>query len=146
MRRANDGPSRPLTIGATAKRVGLSVEGVRFYEKAGLLKAPVRSAGGQRLYQLEDLKRLSFVRRARDLGFTLDEVRALLRLADTAQKQSCAEARDLGTKHLADVRAKIADLRRMERALVGLIGRCAEGLSPDCPLIDALFAGSAYRR
>jgi MerR family transcriptional regulator, mercuric resistance operon regulatory protein len=129
-----------LPIGALAKRTGMTVEGVRFYEKAGILPAPARTAGGQRLYSVRELKRLNFIRRARDLGFTLDEVRVLLRFADDARERTCAEARDLATGHLADVRTKIADLRRMERALSGMIARCAEGGTPDCPLIEALFS------
>jgi MerR family mercuric resistance operon transcriptional regulator len=132
-----------LPIGALAKRTGLTVEGIRFYEKAGILPAPARTAGGQRLYRLSDLKRLNFIRRSRDLGFTLDEVRALLRLVDEAPDRTCAEARDLATGHLADVRAKIADLRRMERALSRMVARCAEGGTPECPLIEALFASAA---
>jgi MerR family mercuric resistance operon transcriptional regulator len=133
-------------IGALAKRTGLTVEGVRFYEKAGILPAPARTSGGQRLYSLRELKRLNFIRRARDLGFTLDEVRALLRLVDEAPDRTCAEARDLAAGHLGDVRAKIADLRRMERALSGMVARCAEGEAPECPLIEALFAGIEANR
>ncbi len=129
-----------LPIGVLAKRTGLTVEGIRFYEKAGILPAPARTAGGQRLYSLRELKRLNFIRRARYLGFTLDEVRALLRFADDAREQTCAEARDLATGHLADVRTKIADLRRMERALSSMIARCADGGTPECPLIEALFS------
>jgi MerR family mercuric resistance operon transcriptional regulator len=129
-----------LPIGALAKRTGMTVEGVRFYEKAGILPAPARTAGGQRLYSIRELKRLNFIRRARDLGFTLGEVRVLLRFADDARECTCAEARDLATGHLADVRTKIADLRRMERALSGMIARCVEGGTPDCPLIEALFS------
>jgi MerR family mercuric resistance operon transcriptional regulator len=138
-----DGGAPTLPIGALAKRTGLTVEGVRFYEKAGILPAPARTAGGQRLYRLGDLKRLNFIRRSRDLGFTLDEVRALLRLVDEAPDRTCAEARDLATSHLADVRAKIADLRRMERALSRMVAHCAEGETPDCPLIEELFASAA---
>src|SRR5260370_2328971 len=129
-----------LPIGALAKRTGMTVEGVRFYEKAGILPAPTRTAGGQRAYSIRELKRINFIRRARDLGFTLGEVRVLLRFADDARERTCAEARDLATGHLADVRTKIADLRRMERALLGMIARCAEGGTPDCPLIGALFS------
>jgi MerR family mercuric resistance operon transcriptional regulator len=129
-----------LPIGVLAKRTGLTVEGVRFYEKAGILPATARTAGRHRLYSLQDLKRLSFIRRARDLGFTLDEVWALLRLADERER-SCSEVRDIAANHLAKVRAKIEDLRRMEAVLAGMIARCAEGSTPECPLIEVLFAG-----
>ena len=129
-----------LPIGAMAKRTGLTVEGIRFYEKEGVLPAPARTAGGQRFYRLEDLKRLNFIRRARDLGFTLDEVRGLLRLADDARERSCVEVRDLASGHLADVRAKIADLRRMERTLAVMIAACSGDTAPECALIEALFS------
>jgi MerR family mercuric resistance operon transcriptional regulator len=135
------GPTLP--IGALAKRTGLTVEGIRFYEKVGILPAPARSAGGQRLYALAELKRLNFIRRARDLGFTLDEVRALLRLVDAAPAGTCAEARDLAARHRESVRAKIADLRRMERVLSAMLARCEEGAAPECPLIEALFSANS---
>ncbi len=79
-----------------------------------------------------------FVRRARDLGFTLEEVRRLLRLADRRER-SCAQVRDLATGHLREVQAKIRDLRAMEGVLKGMIAQCADGALPDCPLIEALF-------
>lgn len=82
--------------------------------------------------------RLNFVRRARDLGFTLDEVRALLELAEKRDRP-CVEAREVAASHLSDVRGKIADLRTMERVLVGMVALCAEGSTPECPLIEALF-------
>ena len=133
-----------LPIGVLAKRNGLTVEGIRFYEKTGILPPPARTAGGRRVYSLRELKRLGFVRRARDLGFTLDEVRCLLRLVDEARAHNCAEARELATGHLAGVRAKIADLRRMERVLSAMVTRCAEGRTPECPLIDALFSQDSH--
>jgi MerR family transcriptional regulator, mercuric resistance operon regulatory protein len=145
-RETMDDGAPAFPIGMLAKRTGLTVEGIRFYEKAGILPAPARTTGGQRLYSLRELKRLNFIRRARDLGFTLDEVRALLRLVDEAPVRPCAEARDLAAEHLGDVRAKIADLRRMERALSAIVARCAEGEAPECPLIEALFAGASASR
>src|SRR5258708_30006011 len=98
-------PLRP--IGALAKHTGLTVEGIRFYEKAGILRAPARTAGQHRLYSRADLKRLHFIRRARLLGFTLDEVRALLRLAHHVRPRSCADAHRLATKHLRAARGKL---------------------------------------
>jgi MerR family transcriptional regulator, mercuric resistance operon regulatory protein len=112
---AADETTRLLPIGALAKRTGLTVEGIRFYEKAGVLRAPARTAGRHRLYSSADLKRLSFICRARQFGFSLDDVRALLRLADNAGDRSCADAHGLGAKHLDEVRAKIEDLRKMEK-------------------------------
>jgi MerR family mercuric resistance operon transcriptional regulator len=130
-----------LTIGALSGRTGVNIETIRYYERIGVLRAPARSGGGHRLYDADDLKRLTFIRRSRDLGFSLVEVRALLNLADQ-RSRSCAKVRDLATGHLEDVRAKLADLRRMERILDAMVTRCADGTLPECPLIDALFRGA----
>lgn len=127
-----------LPIGELSRRTGCNIETIRYYERAGLLPQPTRSAGGHRMYGTAHLMRLSFVRRARELGFTLDEVRALLRLVEERDRPY-AEARDLAARHLEDVRARIADLRRMEAALEGTLACCADGASPECPLIEALF-------
>ena len=90
------------------------------------------------------MKRLNFVRRARALGFSIGEVRTLLRLADE-RKRPCAEVRKVAEAHLTDVRAKIADLRRMERVLRGTIRQCAAGGRTDCPMIDALYRNGGAR-
>jgi MerR family mercuric resistance operon transcriptional regulator len=132
-----DGSGR-MAIGALAKQTGTNVETVRFYERIGLLAAPTRSSGGYRLYQTQHVKRLNFVRRARALGFPIDEIRTLLRLADERERP-CAEARVVAEKHLRDVHAKIADLKAMERVLKDTVARCARGRGTHCPLIDALF-------
>lgn len=132
------GPGATCAIGRAAEETGCHIETIRYYERIGLLPAPVRSASGYRRYGLEHLKRLTFVRRARDLGFTLNEIRQLLRLADRRER-SCAQVRDLATGHLQDVQAKIRDLRAMETVLRGMIVECADGTLPDCPLIEALF-------
>ncbi|HEX9462696.1 MAG TPA: helix-turn-helix domain-containing protein [Alphaproteobacteria bacterium] len=138
MRAEADETTPLLPIGALAKHTGLTVEGIRFYEKAGILRAPARTAGQHRLYSRADLKRLHFIRRARLLGFTLDEVRALLRFADHVGARSCADAHGLATKHLGDVRAKLTDLRKMEKVLRGMVASCADGTLPECPLIETL--------
>lgn len=127
-----------LAIGALSRRTGVNIETVRYYERIGLLPPPARSEGGHRLYGGGHLMRLNFVRRARDLGFTLDEIRGLLELAEKRDRP-CSEAREVAVGHLSDVRAKIADLRTMERVLVEMVARCAEGTTPECPLIEALF-------
>ena len=127
-----------LPIGALAKSTGLTVEGIRFYEKAGILRAAARTTGRHRLYSRADLKGLNFIRRARLLGFTLDEVRALLRFADNVGTSSCADAHQLATKHLVDVQGKLADLRKMERVLRRMVASCADGALPLCPLIETL--------
>lgn len=127
-----------LPIGQLSARAAVNLETVRYYEKIGLLPAPPRTPGGHRQYGEEHVKRLIFVRRARELGFTLDEVRALLRLAEERER-SCAKVRAVAAKHLTDVRAKIADLRRMERVLTETVARCGNGTRPDCPLLETLF-------
>jgi MerR family transcriptional regulator, mercuric resistance operon regulatory protein len=127
-----------LPIGELSKRTGCNIETIRYYERIGVLRRPARTEGGFRRYSLDDLRRLAFVRRARDLGFTLDEVRTLLRLADRRER-SCAAVRDLAVAHLNDVRAKIVDLKKMQRVLHGMVLQCADGTLPECPLIEALF-------
>jgi MerR family transcriptional regulator, mercuric resistance operon regulatory protein len=130
--------SRPIGIGRLAKQTDANVETIRYYERVRLLPAPARSPSGYRLYRTEHLKRLNFIRRARALGFSIDEVRTLLRLADE-RKRPCAEVRVVANAHLADVQAKIADLRVMERVLRETVARCADGRRIHCPLIEALY-------
>ncbi|MFY7835952.1 MAG: MerR family transcriptional regulator [Novosphingobium sp.] len=130
-----------MLIGDLSQRTGGNIETIRYYERIGLLPAPARR-GRYRSYGLEDVSRLRFVRRARNLGFTLDEVRALLELAAGGRK-SCGDARSLAAAHLADVKTKIADLRRMERVLVEAVRACDADVNADnqgCPLIDSLSA------
>jgi MerR family transcriptional regulator, mercuric resistance operon regulatory protein len=121
-----------------AKRTGCNLETVRYYEKVGLLPEPPRTTGGYRSYDATHERRLGFVLRARALGFSLDEIRALLGLVDE-RDQPCAEAREVAATHLADVRSKIADLKRMERVLKDMVAQCADGTLPECPLIETLF-------
>jgi MerR family mercuric resistance operon transcriptional regulator len=132
--------SAAIRIGQLAQRTGCNIETIRYYERVGLLRHPPRSAGRYRLYETEDVRRLAFVRRARELGFTLDEVRTLLALSADHSDSICDEVRELAARHLADVRVKIADLRAMERALAEAVRRCDAGQQPGCPLIDALSA------
>ncbi len=133
---ASDLPHLP--IGTLAKQTGCKVETIRYYENIGVLPPPARSSGGQRRYTINHLKRLNFVRRARALGFTLNEVRDLLRLVDGAD-YTCAEVEAVTLAHLGDVRTKIADLRKLERVLKDMASQCDGGTVPDCPVIDALF-------
>jgi MerR family transcriptional regulator, mercuric resistance operon regulatory protein len=133
-----------IAIGTLSKHTDTNIETIRYYERVGLLPAPVRSSGGYRLYDSDHLKRLSFVRRARALGFSIGEVRTLLRLSDE-RRRPCAEVRKVAEAHLADVRDKIADLRRMERVLRGTIRQCARGGRADCPMIDALYRNGPPR-
>lgn len=125
-------------IGAVSQRTRVNIETIRYYERVGLLPRPRRTEGGYRLYDGSDVKRLAFIRRSRELGFGLDEIRALLKLADE-RPGTCAEVKALGERHLGDVEAKLADLRKMQRVLKELVSRCADGTVPDCPLIEALY-------
>jgi len=129
--------SEGLPIGALSKQTGCNIETIRYYEKAGLLPTPARSPAGYRRYGSTHLRRLTFIRRARALGFSIEEVRTLLKLADERKRPS-AEARIVADVHLKDVQAKIADLRAMERVLRETVAQCASGRSADCPLIEAL--------
>lgn len=134
-----------ITIGELSRRTGCNVETVRYYERVGLIPPALRTAGRYRLYGDTDVRRLAFVRRARELGFTLNDVRTLLALAPGQSDGPCAQARDLAAAHLADVRSKIADLRAMERVLDDAVDRCAAGNTPNCPVIDALAGGRPPR-
>jgi MerR family mercuric resistance operon transcriptional regulator len=121
-----------------ARRTGCNLETVRYYEKAGVLPEPPRNESGYRSYDAGHERRLRFVLRARELGFSLEEIRELLRLVDERDRP-CAEARTVAAAHLDDVRAKIADLRRMERVLRDVDAKCAGADLPECPLIETLF-------
>jgi len=129
--------SQTFPIGVLSSRSGVSVETIRYYERIELLAKPLRTAGGYRLYRLVDVERLAFIRRTRDLGFSLDDVGRLLDLAD-GKSRSCRRVRDIAATHLADVRSKLADLRRMERVLADLVSACADGTLPACPLLEIL--------
>jgi MerR family mercuric resistance operon transcriptional regulator len=126
-----------ITIGGVSQRSGCNIETIRYYERIGLLPSPDRH-GRYRRYGAQDVKRLVFVRRARELGFTLDEVRALLKLSETNGACVCDEVRAIGATHLAGVRKRIADLRAMERVLSTAIRQCDAGQQQGCPLVDAL--------
>ncbi len=127
----------PFTIGSLSRDTGCNIETIRYYERIGLMPKPPRSKGGHRLYEKDHLKRLSFIRRSRDLGFTLEEVRGLLRMID-GHDYTCDEVKVLTLNHLQEVQQKITDLRRLERVLKTMAAECEGGNVPDCPIIDAL--------
>ncbi|HVC52065.1 MAG TPA: helix-turn-helix domain-containing protein [Stellaceae bacterium] len=133
-------PQQPfaLPIGELSRRTGVNIETIRYYERIKMLPAPPRTSNGRRVYGPAETRVLVFIRRSRELGFTLDEVRALLALSQHNDRTSCAEGRELAADHLTDVRAKIADLRSMERVLADTVRRCDAGEVPGCPLIDTL--------
>lgn len=126
-----------VTIGELGKLTETKIETIRYYERIGLLPPPARTSGNYRLYSDDQVGRLSFVRRARDLGFTIDEVRELLSLSD--QKDRSCEAVDaIARQHLADVDRKIADLTALRRELDSIIGQCGCGSIAECRIIEAL--------
>lgn len=143
-------PSARLTIGALSERTGCNIETIRYYERIGLMPRPARSEGGHRLYREEHGKRLGFIRRSRQLGFTLDQVRTLLRLVDGG-RYTCAQVKGMTVAHLDEVQRKVADLRKIERVLKDMAAQCDGGTVPECAVIDALFdqpllAGPGSRR
>lgn len=128
-----------MTIGQLAKAAGVNVETVRYYQRRGLLAAPDRPAGSIGRYAHAALTRLRFVKRAQSLGFSLDDVQALLSLDDG---QACSSARRIAEHKLGEVRERIASLQVLEGALDDLVKRCARTRSHvSCPLIEALASG-----
>jgi Cu(I)-responsive transcriptional regulator len=128
---------KPWTIGNLANATDTKVETIRYYERIGLLSAPARTSGNYRAYNPEHLNRLSFIRRARDLGFSLAQVRELLSLSDQRDR-SCKAVDAIAREHLAEVDSKIADLSALRRELDNVISQCGHGTVADCRIIDAL--------
>ncbi len=126
-----------LSIGALAKATGTKIETVRYYERIGLVPAPGRTTGNYRSYGPEHLHRLSFVRRSRDLGFSIEEIRTLLSLADE-RGRDCHAVDLIARRHLADVERKIADLTALGAELRDIIDRCGHGTVAECRIIEAL--------
>lgn len=125
------------SIGALASATDTKVETIRYYERIGLLPEPARTSGNYRAYTPGHLDRLSFIRRARALGFTLDQVRALLDLSDRKDNDCCA-VDTLARDHLTDIDRKIADLKSLRRELNSLLAQCQQGTIADCRIIGAL--------
>lgn len=131
----------PATIGILAEGTGVNIETIRYYERIGLLPAPPRSAGRHRLYGEPHRQRLVFIRRARELGFSLEEVRTLLGLGG-GHGLTCGEVRALTRHHIAAIHDKVRDLKRLERTLSELATQCKADAVPDCPILDALNAAT----
>lgn len=129
-----------LPIGRLAQAAGVNVETIRYYQRRGLLDEPAKPLGGHRRYPTAAAGRVRFIKRAQQLGFTLEEVRSLLLLEDG---QSCRETRLLAERKLALIEARLADLTRMRRLLKGLIAECEGGRRPrSCPIIATLSEGA----
>ena len=129
--------ARDLKRSDLARLTGCHLETIRYYESVGLLPDPPRTVSGHRRYGAVHVERLSFVMRARDLGFTMEEIRDLLGLVDRGG-HTCAEVERIGRHHLDVVRSKIRDLQAIETVLATTIQRCSESDTPACPLLDVL--------
>lgn len=128
---------RTLTIGKLAELSGVHLETIRYYERISLMPEPGRTSGGYRSYGEGHVQRLAFIRRSRELGFNIEEIKMLLALAEPAQA-SCAEVRALTMVHLEDVRARISDLRRLESILANTVEQCSGNETPACPVLEML--------
>lgn len=127
-----------LTIGRVARQAGLAIDTVRYYEREGLLEKPVRTAAGYRQYPAGAVARLRFIRQAKDLGFTLSEIRELLALK-VAPGKSCADVRKRAESKIDDIEQRVAQLNRMKRALAKLAAACSgRGPTSACPILDAM--------
>ncbi|MBW4091582.1 MAG: helix-turn-helix domain-containing protein [Proteobacteria bacterium] len=127
------------SIGDLARATGVKAETIRYYERIGLLPSPARTGGNYRAYIKPHLERLRFIRRGRDLGFSLDAVRELLRLSDD-RRQPCGEVDQVARAHLAEVESKIADLVVLRGELRLLIEQCRHGTVAECRVIEGLAA------
>jgi MerR family mercuric resistance operon transcriptional regulator len=137
MRNITTARADTLTIGKLSLLTGVNIETIRYYEKIKVLPAPPRTDSGRRMYGPMETRILAFVRRSRELGFSLDEVRTLLRLGGP-EKASCREVRKIAAHHLDEIRAKITDLRKLERLLAKTVAQCTGTTAPVCPVLDVL--------
>jgi len=137
MRRITTSRADDLTIGGLSKLTGANVVTIRYYEQIKMLPLPPRTAGGRRVYDASHVRILAFIRRSRDLGFSLDEIRTLIRLGGP-ERVSCRQVRAIATHHLNDIRTKIADLRKLERLLAKTIAQCTGTTAPVCAVLDIL--------
>jgi Cu(I)-responsive transcriptional regulator len=131
-----------MKIGELANATATKVETVRYYEKIGLLPPPARTSANYRAYGSEHLARLSFIRRARDLGFTLEAVRELLTLSDD-KSQSCEAVDSIARVHLTEINQKVRDLKSLRSELNRVVGSCSHGTVADCKIIETLGPRSA---
>jgi len=144
-----------LKIGALAKQTGTNAPTIRYYEEIGLLRSAGRQDGNQRVYSDSDVKSLTFIRRCREFGFSIDQVRSLVALVQDPTSP-CVNARDLAQEHLVAVRQKLAELKALERSIAAFVAgcdtSCAGGTGPNCVILDDLSKGrtempsSAVRR
>jgi MerR family mercuric resistance operon transcriptional regulator len=124
-------------IGELSRLTGVNIVTIRYYERVKMLPAPPRTEAGRRIYGPNERRVLAFIRRSRELGFTLDEIRALLDLGAPGNA-TCAEVEEIAGAHLASVRAKLADLARLEAILASAVAQCTGDAAPACPVLDIL--------
>ncbi len=127
-----------LTRAGLAGETGCNIETIRYYEKIGLLPTPKRTENGYRVYNWQDVKRLAFILRLRELGFTIEGTRGFLALVDD-HDYTCREVHEITLAHIDDVKAKARDLRKIQKILTGMADECSRGEVPDCHVIEALY-------
>lgn len=131
-----------LTIGELAKLTCVNLETIRYFERIGLLEPPERTLAGHRLFAPEHAERLLFIRHARDMGFSQDDVRTLLKLSD-GELTSCGEVKAVAAAHLDSIRQRIEKLQRLESLLAATVAKCSGGRVPTCPVIQAVTESAA---
>jgi MerR family mercuric resistance operon transcriptional regulator len=145
MRAITHSRAESFSIGQLSKHSGVNIETIRYYERIKMLPAPGRSANGRRIYGPAEARILAFIRRSRDLGFTLEEIRAMLALGGPG-RAPCADVHRIASAHLANVRNKLADLMKLESILAETVAQCSDGATPDCPVLNVLDAGRPSAR
>lgn len=126
-----------IAIGELSRRTGVNIETIRYFERVGVLATPPRTSGGRRVYGVDHVRALGFIRRARELGFTPAEVRAISSLGGPAHA-SCNDVREIAAHHLERVRAKMADLAQLESLLASTIDQCKGDDAGSCAVIEML--------
>ena len=129
---------KTLSIGLLSTQTNCKIETIRYYEKIGIFPKPPRTEGGHRIYSENHLKRLVFIRRGRELGFSLEDIRALLKLIDGGG-HTCQQVEAITLHHLGNIHQKILDLKKLEKILAKISSQCVGGVVPECPILDALF-------
>jgi len=128
-----------LTIGELSRRTTVNIETIRYYERIGLLPRSPRTGGGHRVFGTESYRTLAFIKRSRELGFSLEDIRTLLSLRDS--QGACMDVKVVAERHLQDVRVKMQDLAKLEAVLADAIARCPNDKSTDCPVLERLDTG-----
>lgn len=132
--------NKTYSTGQLAEKAKCKVETVHYYEKSGLMPDPMRTEGGHRIYQLSHVKRLNFIRRSRELGFSIEQIKGLLIFIDEPNHY-CGEVKAVAMLHARDIQQKIKDLQRLNDGLNEMVSRCSgsQFSIDDCPIIEALY-------